>query len=279
MPIYNEEKYLADQLKALANQQYDGSWELILVNNRCTDDSMKIAKDYSASFSKIMLIDALKKQGRPHALNKGIKMASGDAVLFTDAHCIVAPDWLNKMADALSKYDFVAGGVDIERLNSDAPNRTQPFTGSQRKFLGFLPFCIGANMGISMKALNEIGGFCEEAIIGEDADISFRLQLAGYTLYDQPDAVVHMRYRESVVGLLRQTYKYAFAHPFLYKRFRKHGMKKRKKSRILKGYFEIAKHILTWMSKTPKEKQLCLRSMAANWGRIMGSIHYRVLYL
>ena len=277
--IYNEEKYLADLMTSLANQRYNGSWELILVNNRCTDDSMKIAKDYSTHFRNIKLIDALRKQGKPYALNQGIQMASGEALLFTDAHCVVAPDWLKKMAAALSEYDFVAGGLDVQKLNKDAPKRTPTFTGSQRKFLGFLPYCSGANMGIRMRALKAIGGFCETAIIGQDAEISFRLQLAGYTLHDQPDAVVYVRYRETVDGLIRQTYKYGFAHAFLYKKYRSHGMKKRKKSDILKGYYEIAKHILTWMSKTPKEKQLCLRTMAANWGRIRGSIHHRVLYL
>ena len=70
--IYNEEKYLADLMKSLAHQRYNGSWELILVNNRCTDDSMKIAKDYSTHFRNIKLIDALRKQGKPYALDQGI---------------------------------------------------------------------------------------------------------------------------------------------------------------------------------------------------------------
>jgi GT2 family glycosyltransferase len=145
--------------------------------------------------------------------------------------------------------------------------------------MGFLPYCIGANMGVSMRAMLTVGGYTETDVICDDVDISFRLQLAGYTIYDQLDAIVHMRYRDTLKGLLRQHYNYAFSHTFLYKKFREHGMKKRRKFNILKGYFEILYDFCRWPMRTTKQKQLCLRSAAAHLGRVSGSIAHRVLYL
>ncbi|MFZ7127498.1 MAG: glycosyltransferase [Desulfobacterales bacterium] len=279
VPIYNEENYLAEQLEALSNQASDNEWECILVNNRSTDNSMAIAEEMASAFDNVKLVDALRKQGRHYALNKGARLASGNAFLFTDAHTVVAEDWLGRMASALSQNHFVAGGLDYEKLNTGAPSRTAPFTGSNRKFMGYLPYVIGANMGVRKEAFDAVGGFREDANFCEDVDISFRLQLAGYPIHDQPDAVVHMRYRDSVGGLLRQTYNYAFAHTFLYSVFREHGMKRRKYGNVMKDYRRIVHGFLTWFKRSEKERQLCLRSAAAHWGRIVGSLHHRVLYL
>src|SRR5262249_31536825 len=184
VPAYNEARHIEEQLEALAAQKYKGQWEIIVVNNRSTDNTAQIVEKYTKKIANLRLIDANEKQGRSYARNVGAKYAKGDALLFCDAHTVVERDWLPIMADALSEHDVIAGGLEVQKLN-EAWAWNQPLLhGSEHKFMGFLPFVASANMGVSREAFEAVWGFSEEVAIGEDADLSFRLQLKGYTIHD-----------------------------------------------------------------------------------------------
>ena len=279
LPIYNAATYLPEQLKALSNQEMEEPWELILVNNCSQDESMKIVEAFKNRFKKLIIVNAFGKQGRHYALNVGAKSSQGDKLLFTDAHAVVGANWLHRMADALSNNPFVAGGLEGDLLNQNASYRTAPFTGSQKKFMGYLPFCAGANMGIQRSLFFGVGGFCEEADYCEDAEISFRLQLKGFTIHDEPEAIVHIRYRTNLNKLFSQTTNYGFAHAYLYKKFYQFGMRRRRPKAILKSYFIILSSLLRWIRLSKNEREETVRSIAAHWGRIKGSFQFRCVYL
>ena len=43
IPCHNESAHLAEQLDALAAQQYDGAWDVIVVDHRSTDRTAEVA--------------------------------------------------------------------------------------------------------------------------------------------------------------------------------------------------------------------------------------------
>src|ERR1700704_4755874 len=94
VPAYNESRYIEEQLEALKAQEYNGRWEIIVVNNRSTDNTVQIVERYKNRIANLQLIDAAEKQGRSYARNVGAKYAKGDALLFCDAHTVVERDWL-----------------------------------------------------------------------------------------------------------------------------------------------------------------------------------------
>ncbi len=120
MPIYNCEDYLDDSITSVLNQKYD-NWELIIINDGSTDNSEKIIKKYLEKDKRIILINQ-KNSGPSVARNEGIKVASGEYIVFLDGD-----DWLdqnlfkyiNKVAKT-KKVDAFVGTFNTKLETKDA---------------------------------------------------------------------------------------------------------------------------------------------------------------
>ena len=279
VPAHNEEKFIAELLRALVHQKCPVSWELIVADNNSSDRTREIVRRFMGIVPNMTMVNATEKQSPGYARNVGAYKAEGQVFAFCDAHVVVAEGWIAAMYKALTGHDFVTGLMEFEKLNKPS-KLSKPFNnGSRFKFMGYLPFAGGANMGISKRAFNAVGGFSEDIIIGEDADISFRLQLAGYTLYDAEDAVVYVRYRETNIEKIKQNIAYGKAHVLLYKKFASKGFPRRGLREGFKTYKRLGRNAHRVVLGSSKERQQWLQSAAANWGRFSGSLKYRTLYL
>ncbi len=56
--------------------------------------------------------------------------------------------------------------------------RASPHRPASMRQLGFLPAGLGANLAVRRRAFEDVGGFAEELLVGEDIDLCWRLQLA-----------------------------------------------------------------------------------------------------
>jgi len=87
-------------------------WELILVDNCCTDHTVEVCQRYEALIPLRYLRE--ERQGRSHALNAGVAAARGGLVLLTDDDVDVAPGWAATMVAAAQAHDdadFFGGKV------------------------------------------------------------------------------------------------------------------------------------------------------------------------
>ena len=278
IPVHNGAKFIGEQLESLHKQQYEGEVEIIVVDNLSTDSTIYEVQKYQEKMLNLSLVKAENKPCSAYATNVGVAASKGDVILRIDGDDVAAQGWLANMANALSKYNFVAGGLEVNQLNDSAVYRTAPFTGEKRKFMGFLPYVIGCNMGFSREAFNSVGGFTEN-FAGDDVDFSWKLQLQGYSIKDVPDAVMHYRYRDSVSGMWKQTVGYATTHVRLYKKFAQYGMPKSNTRKAFRVYKKLLKAFPTLFYSKKLERERYLRELAAYWGRIKGSIIYHTLYL
>ena len=279
IPSYNAAETLGAQLDALADQRLDGGWELLLVDNRSTDGTAALVKQYEQRIPQLRYLTADERQGRSYACNIGAQAARGAALAFCDADDVVAPEWLPRMAQALEQADLVAGGLDCETLNAGVPWRPPIESGTQHPIHGFLPFAPGGNMGVSRQAFNAVGGFRENIPPCEDVEISWRLQLAGYTLRDAPDAVMLIRYRPSVKSMWRQVSAYGLSDAFMYREFAAHGMPRSSWRKALWRYRWLLTHVRDLRAADPQRRSFWVFRAAACWGRIRGSLVYRQIYL
>jgi glycosyltransferase involved in cell wall biosynthesis len=119
IPCYNAESTIEEQLDALADQHWIEPWEVVVANNRCTDNSIAIVRSYQSKIPNLRIVDASERQGQPYALNIGAEAALGEALAFCDADDVVGEGWLRAIGDALSKHDFVACRVDVDKLNKE----------------------------------------------------------------------------------------------------------------------------------------------------------------
>lgn len=279
MPVYNAAATLGQQLNALKAQVFDGSWEIVAVDNRSTDDSVTVIRQYQEQMPHLRLVQAEEQQTAAYARNVGARAAKGDVFLFCDADDVVAPGWLAALAQALEQHDFVASTMEVEALNEGKARRSNYGNWAMRKNLLFLPFAAGALMALSREAFERVGGFNEETTIGEDVEISWRLQLQGYPLHPVQDAVIHYRYRETLQAIWKQSVCYGEAHAYLYKQFASCGMPGSSVRGMYYSYRRLIiglPHVL-WGDETQKAE--VLRMAALCYGRLRGSLRYRTFYL
>lgn len=80
IPVFNEERTVVNVASILiGHPQID---EVICVDDASTDKSLQVLKNFGR---KITIITLDKNKGKGHALSKGVKIASGDIILFLDS--------------------------------------------------------------------------------------------------------------------------------------------------------------------------------------------------
>ncbi len=103
MPAYNASAYIGDAIRSVLNQTY-GNWELIIVDDGSTDDTMQIADSYARKDSRISVYRQA-NQGGCAARNEALKHISGDYVQYLDAD------------DMLDREKFVTHLQEIQRCH------------------------------------------------------------------------------------------------------------------------------------------------------------------
>lgn len=113
IPIYNAENYLADSIRSVLSQTYP-YWELILIDDGSTDNSLKIAQEFALKDNRIRVIsDGLNKR-LPTRLNQIIKEAKYNFIARMDADDIMAVDRLEKQINILNNeptFDLISTGI------------------------------------------------------------------------------------------------------------------------------------------------------------------------
>jgi len=278
IPCYNAAETLAVQLEALAGQHWSQPWEVILANNRSTDDSLKIASDYQARLPNLRLVEASARQGQPYALNCGAAQAHGELLLFCDADDEIAPGWVAAMGNALAEAHLVACRFDTQKLNAPwmylSRGNSQSAGLGQYRYPPYLPHAGGGGLGVRRAIFEELNGFDESLPYLHDTDFCWRAQLKGYKLQFVPDAVLYVRFRESLVSLYRQARNYGEYNVALYRRYRPLGMPPLPKSAGLQAWARIL-YQLIWL-RDRVDVARWLWDFGWRVGRIRGSLRYRV---
>jgi glycosyltransferase involved in cell wall biosynthesis len=181
---------------------------VVIVDNGSSDGTADLARGYRQRFKAFTLIDGGSRRGHSAPRNAGANAAQGELLAYCDADDVVAPGWLQAIADAACHYDLIGGWLDAEPLNDDATRSWHHPWPRDRLRSWLLPYAVSANLAIWAEVLRDLGGWSSEYEAGgEDTELSWRAQLAGYRLGFAPDAVVYYRYRSGLWQTARQAYK------------------------------------------------------------------------
>lgn len=233
----NEVKYIEKCIKSIMNQEFNGEYELIVVDGMSKDGTFeklkKLKQKYKFQLYQNPVLNAA--AGR----NTGIKKAKGEYTAFIDGDAIAHPDWLIQIKKTFEKNPKVAGvgGPDLLPEKSSSRSKiigqvmtspvarggklnpsTQHSLMKENKFVEHIPTC---NLCLKKEIYDKVGVFDEKFVKGQDLELNYRITKAGYKLlYSSKIKVVHHR-KHHIRSFSRQIYKWAKAKVAIIK---KHGI-------------------------------------------------------
>ncbi|HWP34445.1 MAG TPA: glycosyltransferase, partial [Thermodesulfobacteriota bacterium] len=220
---YNAEATLGACLDALRRLRYP-DFEVIVVDDGSTDRTGPLAEAAQAADPRVRVIRHERNRGLSAARNTGLAAATGTIVAYTDADCVVDPDWLARLARAFAATGAAAvGGPNLPEVG-DSPRAACIAAAPgwpthvllDDEVAEHIPGC---NMAFRREALAEIGGFDPlYTAAGDDVDVCWKLAARGRTIAFAPAAFVWHLARRSLRAYLRQQRGYGRAEALLFPR-------------------------------------------------------------
>jgi glycosyltransferase involved in cell wall biosynthesis len=109
VPFFNEEKHIESCINALLSQDYPADrYEIIMVDNNSTDRSVEIVEKYPE-----VRLYSEKRRGDFTARNRGISVAKGKIIAFTDSDTAPFSDWLQNILNVMrdSRVGIIVGNL------------------------------------------------------------------------------------------------------------------------------------------------------------------------
>jgi glycosyltransferase involved in cell wall biosynthesis len=179
MPCYNAGKTIKTSIGSVYRQTFR-DFELIVVNDGSTDESLSILKKLAESYSGLRVIDQPNKGAGP-ARNRGIKEAAGEFIAFLDSDDSWHPDCLSKLHQALMTDTNAAIAYCGWQNTGLAANRCKPFVPADHekpdKIETLLRACPWPIHGALTRksAIDAVGGFAEQWSSCMDYDLWLRI--------------------------------------------------------------------------------------------------------
>lgn len=126
IPLYNTERYIAETIETVTNQTYT-NWELIIVDDCSTDNSVEIINKFIEKDSRIKIISSEKNFGGPaRPRNIGIEKSNGEYIAFLDADDLWSNDKLEKQLEYMLKHDITFSSTNsmfVDELSNPIDNK------------------------------------------------------------------------------------------------------------------------------------------------------------
>jgi len=224
IPVYNRPDELKELLLSLCAQTFSNTFEVVVIEDGSSLDAETVIKNFNTQLN----ITYLKKRntGPGDSRNYGMRHAKGNYFIILDSDCILIPNYLEIVADELSKnyvdgYGGPDGAENSFSLLQKAINYTMTslwttggIRGKETAVGKFQPRSF--NMGISKAVFTATGGF-GNIHPGEDPDLSFRIWKSGFKTALFSRALVFHKRRISWKSFLNQVFKFGKVRPILNK--------------------------------------------------------------
>lgn len=191
-------------------------FEIILIDNASTDGSADIFR----LDKRIIFIESEENLGFGKANNLGIKLAEGRNILFLNPDTLLINNVVKTLSDFLDSHTKIgvcgANLVDDnlmpiksfsrflpgleEELNDLTGHRWERFRYGKNTFYNYtkkplqVAFIVGADMMVRRSVLDIVGLFDKDFFLFyEETELSYRIKMAGYSIYSVPDAqLIHL---------------------------------------------------------------------------------------
>ena len=219
---YNRESFLPDCLRSLAAQSASRSdYEVVLVDNRSTDGTAAIVREFAEEHPELALRYILeKRQGLSFARNRGMAEARHALITYIDDDAVASESFVASVLSFFRRHPdaYAAGGKVLARFAGLRPDWFNPYSASlffshydpgDRLFrYGGKGYPIGCNMSFRASWLRQSGGFDTDlgrkgkgGVGAEEKELFLRLYREGHPVYFDPAQVVEHQIDRGVNNL------------------------------------------------------------------------------
>ncbi len=220
LPIRNEAAYIECGLKAIADQDFLESVEILISDGMSTDETRRIIHDFSDRHPQLQ-IQILDNPDHivPTGFNIALRQAKGEIIIRVDGHTIIAPDYVRQCVDALHRTnaDNVGGKMNAIGVTlfgeATALATSSPFGigGGRFHYSDKEEWVDTVYMGAwPRRVFEKIGLFDEELVRDQDDEFNYRLRENGGRILLSPAIKSEYTVRSSPKALWKQYYQYGF---------------------------------------------------------------------
>ncbi len=201
IPVYREKDLLHDSIGSALSQTYKGHYEILLIDNNCDEESLKILNEYKEKYPEIIRLIKETKQGAPSARNRGIQESLGQFIVMMEGDDIMSPERIDvqyhyfleygKGVSLLSSYyDRVNWNNDqmLEQVRFEHKNWISALSLKNMFYAHPSTWFFKKETAIKVGCFNE--GFNPRLL--EDDEFNFKMYLAG-KLVQVPQSLVRVR--------------------------------------------------------------------------------------
>ena len=196
IPTKNSAGTLEKCLSSIKDQSYTDI-ELIVVDNFSTDNTPAIAQKYTDKFFQ-------KGPERCAQRNFGVQQASGEFVAILDSDMYLAKDIIKECVNELSQDRYVGVIIPEQSVGEGFWSKCKAL---ERSFYVGVPYMEAARF-FKKSIFNQVGGYDESMVSGEDWDLSQRIQKLG-DLSRTNSYISHDEQRISLLKTIRKKFYYA----------------------------------------------------------------------
>ena len=117
-PVHNSSDYIGDTINSVINQTYQ-NWEMILVDDFSSDNSVEIIQAYQEKSNKIKLIESDTNVGAAEARNIALREAKGDYIAFLDSDDMWLPNKLERQTQFMKSNNYAFSFTAYQRVNQN----------------------------------------------------------------------------------------------------------------------------------------------------------------
>lgn len=198
-PSWNSEKYIEETIRSVQAQTYK-AWEMVIVDDCSTDNTVEIVKKISAEDPRVKLIALEENGGAAKARNISMRSGTGRFVAYLDADDIWKPEKLEKQVEFMKKNKCGFSCTSYEVIGDDGtPKNKYVHMLPKVDYVGFLTNNLLQTVGIMVDTSIVDKKHIEMPDLRrrQDAATWFQVLKAGYECYGLDEILAEYRRAEN----------------------------------------------------------------------------------
>lgn len=212
IPCYNEGENVRETIGILEQQHYP-NFEIIAINDGSKDNTLEILHELAEKYSNLRVVNLATNQGKAMGLRTAALLAKSEILVCIDGDALLSPDAVGWMVRHFQENPNVGAVTGNPRIRNRSTLLGRIQVGEFSAIVGMIKraqrsygkvFTVSGVIAAFRKTALHNVGYWSNDMITEDIDISWKLQLAGWTIRFEPNALCWVLMPETLNGLWKQ---------------------------------------------------------------------------